>query len=579
MRSSIYLNAYYGFEKASPKKGSISSLTKRSYIPSVWSYFANKVGLNAILKDGYRIVKNNEEAILKNIEACKEICAILQTSLGPKCMNKLIINHINKKIVSSDCITILKDLDINHPVVNILKKLSETMNYEYGDFTNYVFTITTEMLDKASFLIEQGFNINDILRGFLLGYNEIERVFPELIAWELENVYDENEIKKVIRSVMITKNLSNNYDIIIDLVAKCVSTLMPEKIENFDVDNIRVSKLNGGNLVDSHFLMGMVLAKETNGIVKKKENANVIILNCGLEAATTETKGTVLLHNAQELLNFTKGEEEQMKKIIESIKEQGVDVIIVNGAISDIAQHFCDANDIMTLKITSKYETLRLSKLLNISSLVKLAVPKPEEIGTASSIYVSEIASKKVTVVNSKNKKVGTIILRGATHNLLDEVERCVHDGINSVKNAIKSNSFLYGGGCVEIQLCERLKKYARELKGVDNYSVKIFAESFHVIPRILATNCGYNFTDVINELTNEHNKGNTEACVNVNKYTHITSAKDNHIYDNYKCKKYAIDLAIDAVQTILKIDQIILAKPSGGPKPRDKNPDYDDAF
>ncbi|CAG9482486.1 T-complex protein 1 subunit theta, putative [Plasmodium vivax] len=543
--------------------------------------FANKHGFNSVLKDGYRIVKNNEDAILKNIEACKEICGIVQTSLGPKSMNKLVINHINKKVVTSDCITILKDLEINHPVVNILKKLSETMNYEYGDFTNYVFTLTTEMLDKASHLIQQGFNINDILTGFMLGYKEVERVISsELIAYKMKSFSDEKEIKKVIQSVMVTKNLTNNFDFVITLLAKCIATLMPEeKVELFDVDNIRISKLNGGNLIDSQFIMGMVITRDTHGIVKRKENASVIVLNCGLEAATTETKGTVLLNNAQELLNFTKGEEEQMKKIIASIKKEGVDVIIVNGAISDIAQHFCDAEEIMTLKIPSKFETLRLCKLLNVTSLVKLGVPKPEEIGKASSIYVSEIASKKVTIINSVNKKVSTIILRGATYNLLDEVERCIHDGINAIKNAIKGNSFVYGGGCIEVQLCERLKKYAQQLKGVHNYSVKVFAESFLVVPRILATNCGYNSTDVLNQLINEHNKGNVEACVNISKDSFVTSAKENCIYDNFRCKKYAIDLAVDALQTILKIDQIILAKPAGGPNPRDKNPDYDDAF
>ncbi|SOV73754.1 T-complex protein 1 subunit theta [Plasmodium sp. gorilla clade G3] len=541
--------------------------------------FSNKLGVNSILKDGYRIMKNNEDTILKNIEACKEICNIVQTSLGPKCMNKLIINHINKKIVSSDCITILNDMEINHPVVNILKKLSETINYEYGDFTNYAFTITCEILDKASFLIQQGFNINDILNGFVLGYKEIEKVLEEMIVWKVPNFYEEKELIKVLKSVMLTKNISNNYNFLIQLLAKCISTLMPDKIENFDVDNIRVSKLNGGNIIDSEFLMGMVIARETNGIIKKKENANVIVLNCGLEAPATETKGTVLLHNAEELINYTKGEEEQMKKYIDNFKKANVDVIIVNGAISDIAQHFCDTNNIMTLKITSKFETLRICKLLNISSLIKLNTPQPEDIGKVSSIYVSEIASKKVTIINSKNKKVGTIILRGATYNLLDEVERCIHDGINSVKNAIKGNSFLHGGGCVEIQLCLALKKYASQLKGIDNYCVKIFAEAFYIIPKILAHNAGYNTTDVLNELINEHNKGNTDSCININKDSHITSAQTNHIYDNYNCKKYAIHLAMEAVQTILKIDQIIMSKPAGGPKPRDKNPDYDEAF
>uniref|UniRef100_A0A8C9LLL6 T-complex protein 1 subunit theta-like n=1 Tax=Piliocolobus tephrosceles TaxID=591936 RepID=A0A8C9LLL6_9PRIM len=543
--------------------------------------FSNKLGFNSVLKDGYRIIKNNEDAILKNIDACKEICQIIQTSLGPKCMNKLIVTHLNKKIVSSDCITILRDLEINHPVVNILKKLSETMNYEYGDFTNYVFTITTEMLDKAGLLIKEGFNINDILKGFMLGYKEIEKILPKLVVWKCTDFHNEKEIQNILMPVMITKNVLHSYEFIVQLLSKCICTMMPEEITQFDVDNIRISKINGGSLIDSNYLVGMVITREANGIVKKKEDGNVIVLNCGLEAATTETKGTVLLHNATELMNFTKGEEEQMRNIIENIKNAKVDVIIVNGAISDIAQHFCDANDIMTLKITSKFETLRICKLLNITPLIKLDTPTPEEIGKVNSIYLSEIASKKVTIINAKSKKIGTIILRGATYNFLDEVERCIHDGINAVKNAIKHNAFLYGGGCVEIQISEYLKQYSKQLNSIDNYCVKIFAESFHIIVKILATNCGYNSTNVLNELINKHNKGMTDFCVNINKQEeeHTISAKEQHIFDNLQCKKYAIDLAIDALQTILKIDQIIMAKPAGGPKPREKNPQYDDAF
>lgn len=538
--------------------------------------FANKLGSSAVLKEGYKVFQNNQETILKNIDSCKEICTIIQTSLGPKGMNKLIINHINKKIVSSDCITILKDLEINHPVVNMLKNLSETMNYEYGDGTNYVFTLATEMLEKASILIQQGFNVNDILRGFQFAHNKIKEILPELEVFKLKNFYDAKEIEKVIRPAMITKQFSSGSEVIVTLLAKCLATLMPKSLEEFDVDTIRVAKINGGTLVDSEIIMGMMLSRDTNGIVKRKENANVIVLNCGLEVANTETKGTVLLHNANELVSFTQGEEEHMEKIIESIKKQGVDVIIVNGPISDIAQHFCDMHNIMTIKVTSKFETIRLCKLFCISPMLRLEKPTHEEIGKAQSIYVSEIASKKVIVVNSMNVKIGTLVIRGATYNLLDEVERCIHDGINALKNAIKYNSFVYGGGCAEIQIAEKLYQYASELNGIDNYSVKTFAEAFYAIPQNIASNCGHKGSDALSELISEHRKNNTHACINIFKDSHIASAKKNHVYDNLRCKQHAIDLAVDAISTILKIDQIIMAKPAGGPKPRDRNPDFD---
>lgn len=525
------------------------------------------------------MVRNSDDIILQNIESCKEISRILQTSLGPKCMNKLIVNHINKKIVSSDCMTILKDLDINHPVVNIIKTISETMNTEYGDFTNYVFTITTEILDKASFLIHQGFNVNDIIGAFILGYEHLKTVLPSFIAYKLPDFYNENEIEKVISSAMITKQLTNNYDYIIKLLSKCIVEVMPLKPEGFNVDDIRVSKINGGNLVDSEFMIGMVVLRDTHGVVKKKENCNAIVLNCGLEAHVMETKGTVLLHNAKELMNFTKGEEDQMENLIKCVKEAGVDVIVVNGSVSDIALHFCDVNDILVLKVVSKFDTLRICKLLCINPMIRLEKPADDNIGKMSSIYVTEIASKKVTIINGKNKKIGTILLRGATYNLLDEVERCIHDGINTIKNAIKNNAFVYGGGCVEIQISQALKQYAQKsLTGINNYGVKIYAEAFEVIPKILATNAGYNGTDVLNELINEHKRNtNSDACININKDSHITSAQKNHIYDNFKCKAYAIDLAMDCIQTILKIDQIILSKPAGGPKPRDRNPNFDE--
>lgn len=541
--------------------------------------FSNKFGINSLLKEGYKVVRNSDDVILQNIESCKEISRILQTSLGPKCMNKLIINHINKKVVSSDCMTILKDLEINHPVVNIIKTLSETMNTEYGDFTNYVFTLTTEILDKASFLIQQGFNVNEIIATFLLGYEHVKSILPSFIVYKFTDVHNEKEIEKVIRSVMVTKQLTNNYDCIIKLLSKCIVEIMPEKPERFNVDDIRVSKINGGNLVDSEFFIGMVILRDTHGVVKKKENCNAIVLNCGLEAHVMETKGTVLLHNAQELINFTKGEEDQMEKTIKAVKDAGVDVIVVNGSVSDIALHFCDVNNILVLKVTSKFDTQRICKLLCISPMLRLEAPTADNIGKIGHIYVTEIASKKVTIINGINKKVGTILLRGATYNLLDEIERCINDGINSVKNAIKDNSFLHGGGCVEIQISESLKQYAQKsLSGTNNYGVRIFAEAFEVIPKTLATNAGYNGTDVLNELIKEHKKKtNSDACINVNKDSHITSAGKNQIYDNFRCKQHAIDLAMDAVQTILKIDQIILSKPAGGPKLRDKNPNFDE--
>lgn len=370
------------------------------------------------------------------------------------------------------------------------------------------------------------------------------------------------------------------------LLASAIASVMPPKFEDFDPDNIRVAKLQGGRLSLSTVLNGMVITKPPHGTVESKANCKVMVLGCGLECTTTEAKGTVLIHTAEELKNFTKGEEAQMEDIIKGIKNAGVEAIIVHGGgIADIAQHFCNKYEILTLKVPSKFETRRLCRALGATALVRLGVPMADELGVAESIRTIEISSTKVTQILCRDTRVQTVVLRGSTPCVLDEAEKAVDDACAFAKALTKDRRFVAGAGAAEMEVARKLQVVAEKLPGVEQYAVLKAAEAFEAIPRILAESAGLNATEVLAALHAAHSTGRVFEGVNVEaflsavassrgasgnpKVNMTVDAKASGILDHMQTKAWACRLAFDAAITTLRVDQIIMARPAGGPAPR----------
>ena len=333
----------------------------------------------------------------------------------------------------------------------------------------------------------------------------------------------------------------------------------------------------GGALEQSKVVKGMVFARSPEGNVTKATKAKVGVFSCPIDISQTETKGTVLLHNAKEMMDFTKGEEQQVEQAIKELHDSGVRVVVAGSTIGELAQHYLNRYNMLTIKILSKFELRRLCRVVGATPLARLGAPMPDEMGTIDVVETLEIGGDRVTVFRQENEqtRTATLVLRGATQNHLDDVERAIDDGVNVVKAITRDARLVPGAGATEMQLIERIKTIADKTPGLAQYSIRKFAEAFEVIPRTLAESAGLDATEVLARLYVAHaaQKGrkDDEWTVGVDiendDNTGILDAKEEGILDLWVSKSWAIKLATEAARTVLSVDQIIVARQAGGPK------------
>jgi len=290
----------------------------------------------------------------------------------------------------------------------------------------------------------------------------------------------------------------------------------------------------------------------------------------GVEASATETKGTVLIKSAEELLAYSKTEEAAMEKTIRGIADAGVGLVVSGSAVSELAMHFLEKFDIMVLRLNSKFDLRRLCRATGAVALVKLQVPTQEELGFAKEVRVEEIGGTTCTVLRQDEAmgSVATVVLRGATQQILDDAERAVDDGVNAYRMLTKDPRTVPAGGAVEMEIATALLKDAQATQGLDQYAIQKFAEALEVVPRVLAENSGFNATECVGKLYSAHAAGDKLAGLDLLTGEPKDLARDD-IVDMYLSKWWAVKLASDAVNTVLKVDQIIMAKQAGGPKPK----------
>ncbi|KAK9173838.1 T-complex protein 1, theta subunit [Cryptosporidium meleagridis] len=564
--------------------------------------FQLRPGITNLLKDGSRAFSGLDEAVLRNIEACVNLNEMTQTSYGPNSMNKLIVNHLGKQFITSDLSTIIEELDIQHPAANMLVMACKRQAEEYGDASNTVLIFAGELLRNAAKLLnDNGLHPSDIVAGYEIALERSLSLLNGMVAHRVANFKNVGDLSGIVRPLVLTKNIGYS-DLITRLTCEAIASIMPDedKLKEFNIDNVRIVKLLGGSPMQSFTINGMMINREPGGTIRNLEKvSNVMVLGCGLEMTGTEAKGTVVLNNAQELLDFTRGEESLVENLIKEIKQTAkIDAIFAGGPISDIAQHFCNKYDILTLRITSKWELRRICRSIGAVAMVRLGVPLPEEIGKASSIRVEEIGSKKVTVINALNTKVSSVILRGATQGILDEMERAIANSVSVVKSSTKDNRFVAGAGATFVELSKCLRAYDKSenkcqqnsvdvpVPGMEEYAVNMFAEALDIFPRLLAENSGLNSTDLLASLHAVHQQG-SQPNKGINVFcgsgtSPIIDCISNNeqgvglIVDHLGTLCSALKLATDSAVTILKIDEIIMAKPAGGPKPRSQNDDMD---
>jgi T-complex protein 1 subunit theta len=407
----------------------------------------------------------------------------------------------------------------------------------------------------------------------------------DLVVDKVEDMRDQEELSKAIRTVVASKQ-SGSEEFLADLVAEAVLAVLPKNPANFNVDNIRVVKIMGGSLEQSKVVKGMVFGREPDGVVKKALKAKVGVYSCPIDISQTETKGTVLLKNAKEMLDFTKGEEAQIEGYVKELHDSGLRVVVAGSTLGELALHYLNRYNILVIKVLSKFELRRLCRVVGATPLARFGAPMPDEMGSVDIVETLEIGGDRVTVFRQENEqtRTATLVLRGATQNHLDDVERAIDDGVNVVKAITRDPRLIPGAGAAEMQLIERIGAYGERQSGLTQYSIRKFAEAFEVIPRTLSESAGLDATEVLSRLYSAHaaTKGGKQqitAGVDLENEdgTGILDAEDDGILDLLVTKSWAIRLASEAARTVLSVDQIIVARQAGGPKPPGPNPNWDE--
>ncbi|VDP41557.1 unnamed protein product [Heligmosomoides polygyrus] len=436
---------------------------------------------------------------------------------------------------------------------------------QVGDNTNSVVILAAALLEHAAQLISMGLTPQEVAAGYEQAAEKALEILPTLV---IKEATDFRDVKKFLRSA-ITSNI----------VHGSLVLTVPKNSFNFNVDNIRICKILGSGVNTSLVMNGMVFKRGAEGEVKSVQNARVAVFTCPFDLTQTETKGTVLIENAEELMGFAKGEESEVENQVKALADSGVQVVVAAGKFGDLYLHFLNKYKIMAIRLTSKFDLRRLSRTVGAQAQARICAPPVNLLGTCDSVTVKEIGDENVVVFDNKGERgnVATIIIRGSSQSRIDDVERAVDDAVNTYKALTKDGRLLPGAGSVEIELARQIESFGEKCPGLEQYAIKKFAYALETLPKSLAENAGMNATDILTKLNAAHEAGQQNAGIDIWKHE-IMDAGENNIFDLFAGKKLAIKLATDAASTILKVDQIIIAKQAtGGPKPRGPKPQDED--
>jgi T-complex protein 1 subunit theta len=530
-----------------------------------------------MMKDGTKHFNGVEEAVYRNVQACKDIAKIVKSSFGPNGMNKMIINHLDRLFVTNDAATIIRELEVEHPAAKLLVLASQQQEHEVGDGTNFVLVFAAELLKKSEGLLRMGLSPAEVLAGFEKAADKALEIMPSMVCYTATNVRDVEEMKKCLKTCLMSKQYGYE-EFLADLVATCCVESLPtdradskeDRVE-FNVDNIRVAKIVGQGVLSSTSTKGMIFRRDLATGIDTVENAKVAVYSGPVDWMQTETKGTVLIKSADELKAFSKGEESQLEGQIKAIVDAGANVVVTGSKFGEMAEHFLNKYNVLMVKILSKHELRRLCKTIGATPLPRLTAPSASEMGNCDVVAVEEIGDVRITAFRqvAESSALSTVVIRGATDNIMDDVQRAVDDGVNVFKQICRDPRFVPGAGATEIELALQLQQYAAEQPGLDQYAINAFAEALEEIPHALADNAGVKAKDVVACLYAAHTKGEATAGFdNTSDVPATVDAAAAGIWDGLSTKHWGIRYATTAANTVLRVDQIIMAKRAGGPKP-----------
>ena len=515
-----------------------------------------------ILKEGTQRTVGRDAQRL-NIMAARVIAEAVKSTLGPRGMDKMLVDSLGDIVITNDGVTILKEMDVEHPAAKMVVEIAKTQENEVGDGTTTAVVIAGELLKKAEELLDNEIHPTVIAKGYRLAAEKALEVLND-IAIEVKK--DDDEIlKKIAATAMTGKGAEVAIDKLSEIAVKAVKTIAEEvngKIE-VDTDNIKVEKRTGASVEDTELVNGIVLDKEVvhPGMPKRVKNAKILVFNGALEVKETETDAKINITDPDQLQKFIEQEEKMIKEMVDKIAAAGANVVFCQKGIDDLAQYYLAKAGILAVRRVKKSDIEKIAKATGAKIITDLRDLSGDDLGEAELVEERKIGDEKmVFITGCKNPKAVTILVRGGTEHIVDEVARGIEDAVKAVAVALEDGKVVAGGGAAEIEASLKLREWAPTLGGREQLAVEAFASSLEVIPRALAENAGLDPIDILVELRKAHEEGKTYAGVDV--FTgDIVDMREKGVLEPLRVKKQAISSATEAAVMLLRIDDVIAAK------------------
>lgn len=522
-----------------------------------------------VLKES-ALQQKGKDAQHNNIQAAKLVADLVRSSLGPRGLDKMLVDSLGDVTITNDGATILKEIEVQHPAAKMMVEIAKTLDNEVGDGTTSSVVFAGALLSKAEDLLKKDVHSSVIVEGYQAASEKTLEILSE-IAKKIQPD-DRESLLNVAKTSMESKLVSDESDSLSKIVVDAILKITIKKDEKYtvDLDNIKVEKKTGASMKDTHIIIGMILDKEVvhSGMPTKIEKAKIALINAAIEVEKTETSAEIRINDPSQMQMFLEEENRMLKTMVDKIHDVGAKVLFCQKGIDDIAQHYLAKHGILAVRRVKESDMTKLAKATGGQVTTNLDDLSDKYLGSAELVQQRKIESDKwVFVEGCRNPQAVSILIRGASQRVVDEVDRSMHDALMVVKDVIDKPAIVAGGGSPEAYIAAQLKEWANSFEGREQLAIKKYAEALEVIPLTIAENAGMDPIDTMVSLRAKQNQGKKWTGIDA-KNTKIADMLALNVIEPVVVKEQIIKSATEAANMLLRIDDVIAISgaPSGGP-------------
>ncbi|MEM3971102.1 MAG: thermosome subunit alpha [Saccharolobus sp.] len=517
---------------------------------------------------------SGRDALRNNILAARTLAEMLRTSLGPKGLDKMLIDSFGDVTITNDGATIVKDMEIQHPAAKLLVEAAKAQDAEVGDGTTSAVVLAGALLEKAENLLDQNIHPTIIIEGFKKAYNKALELLPQLGTKidmrDLNSPTARDSLRKIAFTTLSSKFIAEGkvLDKIIDMVIDAVINVaepLPNGGYNVSLDLVKIDKKKGGSVEDSILVKGLVLDKEVvhPGMPRRVTKAKIAVLDAALEVEKPEISAKISITSPEQIKAFLDEEAKYLKEMVDKLASIGANVVICQKGIDDVAQHFLAKKGILAVRRVKRSDIEKLEKALGARIISSIKDATPEDLGYAELVEERRVGNDKMVFIEgAKNPKAVNILLRGSNDMALDEVERSINDALHSLRNILLEPVILPGGGAIELELARKLREYARGVGGKEQLAIEAYADALEEIPMILGETAGLEPIATLMDLRARHVKGLVNAGIDAISGKIVDDVYSLNIIEPLRVKAQVLKSATEAASAVLKIDDLIAASP-----------------